>query len=434
MGRITDVRLRRGTAAAWTSANPVLGAGEPGLETDTFKIKFGNGSLPWLSLPYIAGDAAGSGLNTLDPPGAWAGWRNGVSNMANEHLRWLAIGDSITEGTGSTGGHPSGWVYQVGQRIRQAFPTIQGNAVDGQLGWTPTAQTSSSVPSVWTPAGSYGTGSNFGFRNTKSTSIMSSATLTATITGTHVDVWWTQGPATAAFTVLVNGVTKATFGTSSASVTSGYKGRVQLGASATVPGTYTVVIKANAAASASFINGVTVYNGNDNSGFVTFNAGVHGYKTSDWVTSTNHANWRQDYVALRPHLVTVMLGANDYSSLVGQDAFRANLTTIVNNLRDYTLNTVWPTILLISCYKENYTFAPRWEYYQYTMEQVARDMNCAFLDLRTVMPDPGSAEAIAADYYAEAIHPNNTGYQKLALEVGNLLLARAANPNLTPLA
>jgi hypothetical protein len=43
---------RRGTAAAWTSANPILGAGEIGFETDTRRFKFGNGATAWNSLAY----------------------------------------------------------------------------------------------------------------------------------------------------------------------------------------------------------------------------------------------------------------------------------------------------------------------------------------------------------------------------------------------
>lgn len=48
----TVIKLRRSTAAQWTSANPVLGAGEPGLETDTNKVKFGDGTTAWNSLAY----------------------------------------------------------------------------------------------------------------------------------------------------------------------------------------------------------------------------------------------------------------------------------------------------------------------------------------------------------------------------------------------
>lgn len=46
------IQLRRDTAANWTSENPVLGLGEPGIETDTYKVKLGDGSTPWNSLDY----------------------------------------------------------------------------------------------------------------------------------------------------------------------------------------------------------------------------------------------------------------------------------------------------------------------------------------------------------------------------------------------
>lgn len=48
----TKIQWRRGTAAAWTAANPVLAAGEPGLETDTKKRKVGDGTTAWSSLAY----------------------------------------------------------------------------------------------------------------------------------------------------------------------------------------------------------------------------------------------------------------------------------------------------------------------------------------------------------------------------------------------
>jgi hypothetical protein len=49
----TRMQQRRGTAAEWTSANPVLGAGEIGFETDTNKFKIGDDSTTWDDLPYF---------------------------------------------------------------------------------------------------------------------------------------------------------------------------------------------------------------------------------------------------------------------------------------------------------------------------------------------------------------------------------------------
>ena len=45
-------QFRRGTAAAWTSADPTLEAGEIGLETDTSQIKIGDGATAWTLLGY----------------------------------------------------------------------------------------------------------------------------------------------------------------------------------------------------------------------------------------------------------------------------------------------------------------------------------------------------------------------------------------------
>ena len=58
---MTTIKLRRDTAANWTSNNPVLAAGEPGVESDTTKIKYGDGTTAWNSLGYVTG-----GATTLD--------------------------------------------------------------------------------------------------------------------------------------------------------------------------------------------------------------------------------------------------------------------------------------------------------------------------------------------------------------------------------
>jgi hypothetical protein len=70
----TRMQQRRGTAAQWTAANPILAAGEIGFETDTSKFKMGNGSSTWSALTYFANaaelaaiiDSAPEALNTLN--------------------------------------------------------------------------------------------------------------------------------------------------------------------------------------------------------------------------------------------------------------------------------------------------------------------------------------------------------------------------------
>ena len=58
-------KQRRDTAANWTGANPTLLAGEIGIESDTNKIKIGDGSTAWTSLAYIPGLAYGTARQLL---------------------------------------------------------------------------------------------------------------------------------------------------------------------------------------------------------------------------------------------------------------------------------------------------------------------------------------------------------------------------------
>jgi len=58
MANETILRVRRGTAANWTSTNPILYDGQIGWETDTRKFKVGDGVTAWNSLSYSASGGA----------------------------------------------------------------------------------------------------------------------------------------------------------------------------------------------------------------------------------------------------------------------------------------------------------------------------------------------------------------------------------------
>lgn len=59
-------QFRHDLAANWTANNPVLLAGELGLESDTNQYKFGDGSTGWTGLPY-------AGVGPTGPTGASSG-------------------------------------------------------------------------------------------------------------------------------------------------------------------------------------------------------------------------------------------------------------------------------------------------------------------------------------------------------------------------
>ena len=89
-------QLRRDTAANWTSNNPTLAAGEAGFETDTNKLKIGDGTTAWTSLAYFAVETQNI-FNTI----AVSGQSNVVADSPTDTLT-LVAGTNVTITTDAT--------------------------------------------------------------------------------------------------------------------------------------------------------------------------------------------------------------------------------------------------------------------------------------------------------------------------------------------
>lgn len=59
---LVQMQMRRGTTTEWTTANPVLAAGEMGYDTSQNKFKIGDGVTNWNSLVFASGPAGPTGL------------------------------------------------------------------------------------------------------------------------------------------------------------------------------------------------------------------------------------------------------------------------------------------------------------------------------------------------------------------------------------
>lgn len=82
MAVVTQIQIRRGTAAQWTSANPTLAAGEFGYESDTGKAKIGNGSTAWSSLSYAITGTAGTVTSIVAGTGLTGGTITSTGTIA----------------------------------------------------------------------------------------------------------------------------------------------------------------------------------------------------------------------------------------------------------------------------------------------------------------------------------------------------------------
>jgi hypothetical protein len=75
----TRMQQRKGTAAQWAAADPILNAGEIGWESDTNKFKIGDGTNHWDDLTYFL-DSTDTGFNSADYLLATS--KNAVSGVA----------------------------------------------------------------------------------------------------------------------------------------------------------------------------------------------------------------------------------------------------------------------------------------------------------------------------------------------------------------
>ena len=217
------IQMRRGTAAAWTAANPVLASGEQGLETDTGYVKIGNGAAAWRALAYLtatgpagpAGPAGATGPAGPTGPTGAAG-AAGATGPAGPTGSTGATGAAGPAGpTGPTGA--TGSTGAAGAAATVAVGTTTTGAAGSSAAVTNTGTTSAAVLAFTVPTGATGaTGATgpTGPAGPTGPTGPTGATGTTGATGP-------TGPAGAAATVSVGTTTTGAAGTSASVTNSG---------------------------------------------------------------------------------------------------------------------------------------------------------------------------------------------------------------------
>jgi hypothetical protein len=131
----SKIQLRRDSAANWTATNPVLAQGEPGLETDTNKIKYGDGTTAWNLLDYAAG---GSGSGDYA-----AGFEDGINDNTYHFVKVQGKKEFTFETEG----------YKVVE-ITLTAPMVANLVADSDL--TFTAADTPVMTAIWSQKDTYG--------------------------------------------------------------------------------------------------------------------------------------------------------------------------------------------------------------------------------------------------------------------------------------
>jgi hypothetical protein len=85
------IQVRRGTSTQWTSTNPILAAGEMGVETNTNLFKFGNGTATWTALSYANNSDVAIGEISQDAINAALTMGTGLTKTYNDGANTITI-------------------------------------------------------------------------------------------------------------------------------------------------------------------------------------------------------------------------------------------------------------------------------------------------------------------------------------------------------
>jgi hypothetical protein len=359
----------------------------------------------------------GSGSLTLSR-NPMAAWRAAVSARFTTPATALFIGDSLSEGQGASS-KANRWMDVLQNHWRTDFPTP---GVTGGAGYLPGWYNVFAPDSTWTHVNASrsgtitdaelnqdGTGTPIPLTNDHTlgqrTEIMSAgATLTYTVTGTSMDIWWVQG--FGSFTYKIDAGSAVTVNT--AGGTTGRAGRttgINLGG-----GSHTVIITATTTV---HFGGLYIYNGDEDAGVRVYDATHVGYDTG--VFLNNGDVW----TLVQPDFVQIALSANDYIYTRYTSAqVKANLKQLIADLR--AAITTKPFSVAVTIFDGAFSSGSNpesWTAYKNAVTAVTtEDPSVQLINWGTIGP--------AA---SDGAHPNNTGQANIeAVERSALALPAAS--------
>lgn len=324
-------------------------------------------------------------------------WYSALANRHAAPARVAVLGDSFTEGQGATA-RSNRWADRFRTQLRARYPS-DGVGSGGGAGYLAYGSYTTPSMSAWTPTGSVVDISWFGWAS-YGVQIDAGGSITATVTGTAIDVIYPTGSGNVVSTT-VDGGTPDTFNQGSGA-TDGNAHRVSLGAS----GSHTVVIAPSGGT--VYLDGVIVYDGDESAGITVVPMGRTGVATAYFITLIG--GYSSGAVGPKDaDLWVIELGLNDFLTSVSPATFQSNIQSIIATVKSVTAGKVPSFVLMAPC--DIAGGAWPWSQYVDAMWAVAAaDADVCVYDGRSRMGPTGATPLFAAD----ALHPSNRGHAFLA--------------------
>lgn len=330
----------------------------------------------------------------------------------------VVFGDSISEGYGATS-VTRRWQQVLQAELRARFQPagVTGAAVP----YICASPRMSPIPADYPRTATAGVTQSEHGLGLRSAVIPAGESVTFTFTGTRAKVYGTKGPTVGKYGVRLDGAAEVVVDGNAASTASGQ----MLWDSGTLSaGAHTVLVQRSTTTTASpgnlLLEGLATYNGDTASGLRVVDASRTG---ATLATFTGSTLWHTALGAVEGKGLLVMAwGANDATGGTAATAFRTGLETLIASAR----TAGWTgSILLLKMPKRGSAGEQVWSDYLAQMDAIAAaDPDIATLDLRSRIPDQGTAEATSLGLYADEAHYSDTGQGLIAGQIATAILPR----------
>lgn len=343
-------------------------------------------------------------------------WNTARAGAASTRAKWLAIGDSVTEGHGAT--------TRASRYAEQALATLRTRAGVSGGGRTYNVRYNVFNESVAWASDSVsgnGTSQTLGPFGSRAVSLDAGQSITWTVSGSSAEIWFAQYSGAGSFTWAVDGG-----GTTSVNANNATSAYVPTTISLGSNGSHTVAV-AFASGATAYIAGLQVIDGAG--GVALYEAGLAGVDTAGYIGGQGDYQYTPaSWDVMDPHLVTVELGLNDaFLDSADPRVMVRNLRTLIRDIR--TVSTS-PSVAIIAAYTPAagvLASATPWAEYADALRLLAEaDGMLALVDLDANMP--AATTSGTGNYVTDGLHPNNTGHALIGSLIADVVSPLTSPP------
>ena len=341
------------------------------------------------------------------PDTALRKWFAALGNRHTAPANVLIFGDSNSEGTGA-GTFAKRWqqVLQDALRNRYPVPGVTGATIP-YITASPrqsAALTGASVSNVGAAQASFGLG-------LRALTVETGDSVTFTFTGDRCKFYATKGTSAGRYSMVLDGAAEVVVDGFNAGGT--INGQLIWDSGAISNAAHTLVVSRAASTTANpgnvFPEGLLTFNGDHAAGVRVIDGARHGAQVTTFSDSSSWQTALTNIVGVGS-LAIMPWGANDANAGVSAADFKTKLLDLIADMRGATFAG---SILLVGMPKRSEITDALWVQYLTAMQEIAAsDADVAYLDLRSRIPDAGTAEATTLDLYVDTVHykPGGQGW------------------------